>query len=185
MRDFDPSIGRYIEGDPIGVVSGRRPIRSRRLNHLYGYVDSNPLKYSDPLGLIKWTGTVSTYGYDSFQGEIYELESECKCGRKVIATVRAMGLTYGGGKGIAQWQGAELEDSYACPNKEALEGDYFNSSAGAAVYWGTGFSLTILGDARSPGSWQASQGLGIGAGTTFGSAKVLEDHTYKCACDQK
>ncbi|MDB9895034.1 RHS domain-containing protein, partial [Reinekea forsetii] len=41
-RDYDPSIGRYIESDPVGLGGG--------LN-TYGYVGGNPVGYLDPYGL--------------------------------------------------------------------------------------------------------------------------------------
>jgi RHS repeat-associated protein len=42
FRDYDPSIGRYVESDPIGLEGGV---------NTYGYVGSRPLDWTDPLGL--------------------------------------------------------------------------------------------------------------------------------------
>jgi RHS repeat-associated protein len=42
-RDYDPTTGRYIQADPIGLAGGASP---------YSYAMNSPLRYSDPTGKI-------------------------------------------------------------------------------------------------------------------------------------
>jgi RHS repeat-associated protein len=46
-RDYDPSLGRYVEADPLGIDAGQ---------NIYGYVDGDPLNGIDPSGLICISG---------------------------------------------------------------------------------------------------------------------------------
>ena len=47
FRDYDPSIGRYTQSDPIGLIGGI---------DTYSYVGSNPVRYTDRLGLSSARG---------------------------------------------------------------------------------------------------------------------------------
>jgi RHS repeat-associated protein len=41
MRDYDPTTGRYLEADPLGLVDGAS---------VYGYVKQSPMRFTDPTG---------------------------------------------------------------------------------------------------------------------------------------
>jgi RHS repeat-associated protein len=45
-RMYDPQLGRFISEDPIGFAGGDV--------NLYGYVWSNPISFTDPMGLDGW-----------------------------------------------------------------------------------------------------------------------------------
>ena len=58
MRDYDPTTGRYMQADPLGLVDGAS---------VYGYARQSPMRYTDrrgervyivcrPLGLLGFTG---------------------------------------------------------------------------------------------------------------------------------
>jgi len=45
MRDYDPTTGRYMQADPLGLVDGAS---------IYGYARQNPLIFTDPTGECPW-----------------------------------------------------------------------------------------------------------------------------------
>ncbi len=49
FRDYDPSIGRYVESDPSGIDGGV---------NVYGYVESAPITHEDPKGLAPLDGAL-------------------------------------------------------------------------------------------------------------------------------
>jgi RHS repeat-associated protein len=56
-RYYDPSLGVFTSKDPLGLAGGNA--------NLYGYASNNPVRFTDPMGLLLYSqGDVLVHGYD-------------------------------------------------------------------------------------------------------------------------
>jgi len=178
-----------VQSDPIGLAGG--------LN-TYGYVEGNPLKYSDPLGLVVWKvndalGFTLAYGIGgSFN--YYELESPCEGGYKYIIKVVSAGIAAGGGLSCKACFTAPVkipfpngfEDGSSTANPDAFNGGSLSVNAGAqGLGLGGEFGDTILGTAQSVDSFTPAIGFGtfgLEATGSIGSSGVISKKRVKCGC---
>jgi RHS repeat-associated protein len=100
-RDYDPQVGRYVESDPIGQriyfdfarFTGQN-VGSRYWNHLYNYVDDNPVMGRDSRGLLPdWLEWFSEFFKDKAPAE--SLSKTVGTGLSAICIARNCGKTRG------------------------------------------------------------------------------------------
>ncbi len=80
-RYYDPSVGRYISADPIGLNGGI---------NLYGYVQNDPVNWVDPWGL-KSTGSILGDIAAGFNGAASDLKPALKGAANSLADIAVNG----------------------------------------------------------------------------------------------
>ena len=189
-RWYRPQWGRYTQADPIGTVvtklTGSPSHWSRMFapNALYLYAANNPLRFSDPLGLVAWscnTIEVSVGGVIAGGLFLVECESECVDGKKVYGDYGIGGFGWGVGFAIPAEIGAwDLEDGTSDPDAENLEGHF--ALHGFSVTPFIGFSWTRVEQGLGVGNWGGapSGGLGVNYYLLSGASKLLDDWEECC-----
>ncbi|MCI5142391.1 MAG: RHS repeat-associated core domain-containing protein, partial [Candidatus Electrothrix sp. ATG1] len=89
-RFYSPSVGRWINRDPIGEAGGI---------NLYGFVQNNPIIFWDPFGLLNPSKGVSSLGNAVNAGRLYA-GGMLKLGAAAGLTSTGVGAPVGGGIGI-------------------------------------------------------------------------------------
>ena len=85
-RDYDPSLGRYLQADPLGLDAGQS---------LYGYVSGDPLNMVDPTGEFGIGGAIVGVGLETV-GQLIENKGRLNClNYRKIALSGAIGLVGG------------------------------------------------------------------------------------------
>ncbi len=130
FRQYQPTLGRYITPDPIGIAGG--------LN-LYGYAGQNPINYIDPMGLY----SLGEFGDDAAQfmigfGDVASLGIT-----KIIRRTELYGGDYytdvcSNAYKIGEWAG------FAASTFTGLTGGVRMSLARSARYWKLGSTRSGL-----------------------------------------
>jgi len=193
-RYYSPQLGRYITSDPIGLAAGP---------NTFLYARANPFRFTDPDGLVTWEAVQTGGQFFTAGGYHFEMTSQCINGKRVKATVLALGP--GAGFGIqasATRESATFEDSLSSPDASVFDGLFLYVGAGFSIppkqstqlgmtlagakkqAHGANASAVRLGDARSLDAGLVS-GLDFSIGFLVGSSTVLDNRTEDCSCSLK
>jgi RHS repeat-associated protein len=186
FRTYDPTTGRYLESDAIGLQGG--------LN-TYGYVGGDPLSSNDPYGLIKWEGDFEIGALSGGVGVarvVFNLESECVAGKKVRirdwvfwAFQTDYGLPLGAVRGSVRLEDGLSSLNADNLNHQNLEGDFSATSIGPTV---GPFGLPVGIDLGKASGLAHVSGFDIGwiAQATAGKLKIPRGKVRyeECECTQ-
>ncbi|KJV36805.1 RHS repeat-associated core domain-containing protein [Luteibacter yeojuensis] len=195
-RDYDPTTGRYVQADPIGLAGGVNP---------YAYVTNRPLSAVDPLGLVKWEGYVETKSISAIlaiSAFKFGLISECVGGRRAAVLLDAGGVGIGVGLKYSPpvagtGSAVSFEDGMHHVDPNILNGWFSAWSAGAAVQHGYGVSMIQLGGvgrqfakpvnagARAKLSFGPQHGFDLSASGIAGRSEVTHVEWTQCGCANK
>ena len=161
FRHYEPAVGRYTQPDPISLAEGV---------NAYAYAGANPLRYSDPLGLLKVTGSFGGMAFFGGFGGVRDTGFGFDLTGNVCVVITRCDARRGVGMfaGLGGTLGIEAGDFCAGDNR---------TSSGARIVdlgLGTGGAITGLVDesGRPTGGAKAFGGLAVGAGGISGNCEL-------------
>ncbi|MBL1437788.1 MAG: RHS repeat protein [Rhodobacteraceae bacterium] len=134
MRDYDPTTGRYLQADPLGLVDGAS---------VYGYVRQNPGRYVDPTGeLLKPDGGRSVgFGWPIVRPPGYYWPM---LDRALLSRIgRAVAAAAASGRNTIPWP-EKNKRNYSCICRAHRDGRSEQNCPDGPLYgWGYGISPNL------------------------------------------
>jgi RHS repeat-associated protein len=172
-RYYDPRMGRYLTPDPIGLKSGI---------NLFPYVQNNPVKWIDIMGLARWKGYLTVTGGGQVYGGgvlVGGFESEVYNGKK--AKVIVIGLMGGvtAGLPVSTTVGEITMLTPGEPNPADFFGAISFISANAGLVVTGGASYVEIGLAKSEGLFSFQYGLDASTSAYVGWSFIVDRQLHE------